>query len=129
LEKPDLTLEEVQRLFEEWRRGKKRRERIPETLWKAASSLSRQFSTHRIAKLLRLNHTAVRDHIRAQKEAEEKVERAGEAAFIELDGIAVLAAGKCVIEIEKKNGAKLKMSIKSDGSDMIGLVKTLWGEA
>ena len=130
MEKSEPTLEEVQRLFEEWRQGKKRRERIPETLWKAANSLSGQFSAHQISKLLHLNHTAVRDRIKAQNQAEGKAGGAKETAFIELEVIpAVRAAGDCVIEIEKKNGARLKISFKSGGPDMIGLTKTLWAEA
>jgi hypothetical protein len=130
LEKSEPTLEEVRRLFEEWRQGKKRRERIPETLWKAASSLSKQFSAHQISKLLHLNHTAVRDHIKAQNQDGGRVEEAKEAAFVELDVMPVVTtAGECVIEIEKKNGARLKLGFKCGGSDMINLAKTLWGAA
>lgn len=46
-QKVQPTLVEVQQLFEEWRRGKKRRERIPAALWEAAVSLSRHLSADR----------------------------------------------------------------------------------
>lgn len=126
-EKKEPTLEEVQQLFEEWRRNKKRRERIPEELWKAAITLSKQFSAHQISKLLHLNHTAVRDHVRAEKQEEEIQEK--EAGFIEFDVIQPAIAGDCVIEIEKGGGAKMRMSFQCSSSDMTGLAKRLWGEA
>ena len=40
VQKLQPTLEEVQQLFEEWRRNKRRRDRIPAALWEAAASLS-----------------------------------------------------------------------------------------
>jgi NTP pyrophosphatase (non-canonical NTP hydrolase) len=126
-EKIEPTVEEVQELFEEWRRNKKRRERIPEALWKVAISLSKQFSAQQISKLLHLNHTAVRDHIRAEKQGEEIQEK--EAAFIEFGVIRPTIAEDCIIEIEKRSGAKMRMSFKCSSSDMAGLAKTLWGEA
>ena len=61
--KSQPTVEEVQQLFEQWRRTKRRRDRIPQSLWEAAVSLSGQHSTHRISKLLHLNHTDVSDRI------------------------------------------------------------------
>lgn len=126
-EKKGPKVEEVQQLFEEWRRNKKRRERIPEELWKAAISLSEQLSAHRISKLLHLNHTAVRDHVRAEKQGEGIRDKG--AAFIEFDVMPPALAGDCVIEIEKRSGAKLRISCKGSSSDMAGLAKTLWGEA
>lgn len=127
LEKIGPTVEEVQQLFEEWRRNKKRRERIPEALWKAAISLSKQFSAHQISKLLHLNHSAVRDHIRAENQDE--VIGENKAAFIELDLMPPATVGDCVIEIEKGSGAKMRISFKCGSPDMVGLAKTLWGEA
>lgn len=126
-EKIEPTVEEVQQFFEEWRRNKKGRDRIPDALWKAAGSLSKQFSVHQISKFLHLNHTAVRDHLRAEKQGEVIQEK--EAAFFEFDVIQPAIAGDCVIEIEKRGGAKMRMSFKCSNSDMAGLAKTLWGEA
>src|SRR5271169_2023618 len=126
-EKIEATVEEVQQLFEKWRRNKKRRERIPEELWKAAISLSKQFSTHQISKLLHLNHTVVRDHLRDENQGEVIQEK--EAAFIEFDVIQPAIASDCMIEIEKRGGAKMRMSFKCSSSDVAGLAKTFWGEA
>lgn len=131
-QKKQPTLVEVQQLFEQWRRGKKRRDRIPEALWEAAVSLSRHLSANRIAKLLHLNLTEVMDHIRTYKEGD------GMAAFIELDPsectaqaamISLGAAVECVIEMEKAGGAKMKICFKGNCPDIAGLSKAFWGEA
>ena len=130
-QKAQPTLIEVQQLFEQWRRGKKRRDRIPAALWEAAVSLSRHLSANRIAKLLHLNNTDVMDRIRSHKEGD------GMPAFIELDlsackGQADMVspgAVECVIEMEKADGAKMKLCLKGNCPDVIGLSKAFWGEA
>jgi len=82
LQKLQPTLEEVQQLFEEWRRHKKRRDRIPEALWKAAVFLSGDLSINQISRLLHLNHTALRDRVRAHKQGDGI--QGKEPTFIEL---------------------------------------------
>lgn len=122
-EKTQPTLEEVQRQFEGWRRRKGRRDRIPKALWKAAVSLSGQHTTNEISKLLHLNRTAVRERIRAHKQQE------AAPAFIEFEARLLQAIGECTIEMEKPGGVKMKICIKGNYSDIVGLSKALWGEA
>lgn len=50
------TLEQVHTLFSEWRQTKKRRDPIPETLWRAAVSLTEVHSVNEIARHLHLSH-------------------------------------------------------------------------
>jgi hypothetical protein len=126
VQKAEPTLIEVHQLFEEWRRNKKPRERIPAALWEAAVSLSRYLSADRISKLLNLNHSDVRDHIRAQKEEEEQ---GSTPEFIELDMGRASIAGECSIEMEKPDGAKMKISFKGEYPDIVGLSKAFWGKA
>jgi hypothetical protein len=128
LEKIEPALEEVQQLFEEWRRNKKGRDGIPGALWKAAISLSKQYSAHQISKLLHLNHTAVRDHIRADNQDEGIGEKG--AAFIEFDVVVPPEPdGDCVIEIEKRGGSRMRLSFKGSNPEIVGLAKILWSEA
>jgi hypothetical protein len=135
LQKAQPTMVEVHQLFEKWRRNKKRRERIPAALWDAAVSLSRHNSANQIARLLKLNHTAVRDRIRAHKQG--GIWRKT-PAFIELepsvfnaqaDMTAQGTAAECVIEMEKPGGVKMKICFKGNCPDIIGLSKTFLGEA
>lgn len=125
--KSQLTLKEVQQLFEQWRRGKGRRDRIPQSLWEAAVSLSGQHSTHRISKLLRLNHTDVRDRIRAHKEGD-GVQKAHESAFIELDMISPPAASDYTIEMQRPDGGRMKIWFKGSYCDVGALSKAFWGK-
>jgi len=134
MQKAQPTLVEVHQLFEHWRRTKKGRERIPAALWEAAVALSGHLSADRIAKLLHLNHTAVRDRIRAHKQGD----GAQDQAFIELalpasdeQAAAMHSAGTaedCVIEIERADGTKMKISYKGSDPDVIGLSKAFLGE-
>jgi len=124
-QKSEFSLVEVQQFFEDWRGKKKRRERIPATLWEAAVSLSPHLSAHRISKLLRLNHTAVRDRIRAHNEG-----ICGKTpAFIELDTITPPSVGECTIELERPGGAKIKICFKGNCPDIPLLSKAFLGEA
>lgn len=57
LEKAQPTLEGVQQQFEEWRRHRGRREKIPPALWEAAASLA--------GKRLRLHYRTLKNRIGA----------------------------------------------------------------
>lgn len=124
LQRSRPTLEAVQRLFEQWRRHRKKRDRIPSALWEAAASLSGQYSVNEVSKRLHLNHTAVRDRIGARRDGEGI--KPHEPAFIELDMISPCAAG-CIIEMEKPGGARMKISIKGTCPDIAGLSKAFLG--
>jgi hypothetical protein len=125
LQKSQPTLEEVQQLFEQWRRTKRRRDRIPQLLWEAAVSLSGQHSTHRISKLLHLNHTDVSDRIRAHKEGD-GVQRPHESAFIELDVIPSATVSEWAIEMERPDGGRMKICLKGSSIDAAELSKAFW---
>ncbi len=126
LQKTQPTLKEVQKQFEEWRRRRKNhRAQIPPALWEAAASLSGQHSVHEISKRLRLNHTALRDSIGAHREGKGITPKA--PAFIELDMITPRADGECIIEMEKSDGARMKIIIKGNYPDIAGVSKAFLG--
>jgi hypothetical protein len=125
LQKRQPTLKEVQRLFEEWRRNKKGRERIPPALWEAAASQSGQYSVNEISKRLHLNHTAVRNRIEAYRQGEGIKPK--EPAFIELDMISPRVITECIIEMEKPEGARMKIIIKGSCPDIAGVSKAFLG--
>ena len=45
-----VSLEHVQQRFESWRQRRKKRARIPQSLWKAAVALSREYSICHLSK-------------------------------------------------------------------------------
>lgn len=51
----------VQEQFARWRASKQGRERIPQRLWRAAARLCEAHSVNRVARWLRMNHTALQD--------------------------------------------------------------------
>ena len=113
------TLEEVQEQFAQWRRDKKGREKIPETLWAAAAALAGRHPVFKIAETLRLNYNDLKERI--GKDAETP----GAPAFIEFKPVPAATVSECVIEIEKP-GAKMKISFKG-GVDVFGIAKSFWG--
>ena len=56
------SLLEVQQQFEQWRKTRKSRKPIPEHLWQAAAGLAKQYSINHVARLLRLNHTTLKEN-------------------------------------------------------------------
>jgi hypothetical protein len=126
LPKTQLTLEEVQQQFEQWRRHRKKRDRIPSALWEAAASLSEQHSAHQISKLLHVNHTDVRDHIREYRESN-RIQRPHEGSFVELGLLSPASLSECIIEMEKPGGARMKISIKGTCPDIAGVSRAFLG--
>ena len=57
---PPAPVRAVRKHFENWRKGKQGRERIPEPLWAQALGLCEHHSAHRVSRWLRLNSTALR---------------------------------------------------------------------
>jgi hypothetical protein len=124
LQKSEPTLEEVQQLFEQWRRNKRRSDRIPAALWEAAASLSGWHSTNKISKLLHLNHTALRGCIGAYKQGEEI--RGKAPAFIELGMIPSGAVSECTIEMQRPDGGRMKICLKGSCIDAAELGRAFW---
>lgn len=135
LEKAQPSLEEVEKQFEEWRRHRGRREKIPPALWEAAASLSGQYSVYQISKRLRLHYRTLKNRVGAEcpasagSEKEEAIIGPKGSAFIELDMISPRAASEYLIEMEKPGGAKMKISFKGGCPDMMGLSQAFWREA
>jgi hypothetical protein len=89
------TLEQVYKLFSAWRQTKKRRDPIPDALWKAAVSLTGRHSIHEVARSLHLSHRDL------------KVRSHTPVTFVEIDPLTVPA--ECTIEIEKPSGERMRI--------------------
>lgn len=95
---------------------------MPEELWQAAAELAGQYSANRVAKELRLNHSALMRRVKQSLSASGQ-----EAEFIELKATADPGLlGSCEIEVEKACGSKLKIKC-TDGMDS-STMATLWHE-
>lgn len=106
-------LEKVLQLFADWRKIKIARERIPDHLWQAAAYLyhTRRMSTNRIARGLRLNHSALKAKILDMPPAAiEPPAQDASPQFIELAPPPVCS--DCFIEMENQTGIKMRLCFR-----------------
>src|SRR5215472_15139757 len=114
-------IQEAQLQFENWRRERKRGERIPETLWARAVEVAKQHGVWPAARALHLDHSQLKRRV---GNGEEEVKNGG---FIELipQG-AVFCA--CTVEMEDGRGARMRIELKGAAADVAALSRTFWSE-
>jgi len=117
-EKDQPTLEEVQELFDVWRRERKRRDRIPPALWESAVSLVAQHSINTVAKHLKLNHNELKIRAKGYPVGNKR-----SPAFIELATVSPVAY---TIEMEKPGGKKMRMCIRGTSVNLLELSRQFW---
>ena len=113
-EKDQPTLEEVQELFDVWRKEKKRRDPIPPALWESAVSLVGQHSINTVAKHFRLNYNELK--IRAKGYPIVPAGKKRSPAFIELATIRT-------IEMEKPSGERMRIR---GSCNVVELARAFW---
>ncbi len=119
-------LKEIQNQFETWRQTRQKRTPIPDALWQAAVSLAKNHSILEISKALRLNYTDLKHRVLAQNN-EGDFQTNQNHTFIELDLQQPVSPPRCVIEMEKSNGAKMKMHFTGNTHlDFLELGKSFW---
>lgn len=128
-------LEGVRRRFERWRRTRKVRSRIPESLWASAVKLAGRHGIHRTAKALRVDYYSLKKRVEqkaavagADREAAAiaSKEPAG-ATFLELPAAAWAGPGECTLELEDAGGAKLRVHLKGfELPDLTALSRSFW---
>jgi hypothetical protein len=128
-------LEGLRRRFEQWRRTRKVRTRIPEPLWAAAVKLAEQYGVHRTAKALRVDYYALKERVEqnaisagAQQAAAATASKAvAQAEFLELPTAAWPGSGECTLELEDAGGAKLRVHLKGFAApDLAALSRSFW---
>jgi hypothetical protein len=131
-------LEGLRRRFEEWRRTRKVRARIPDPLWAAAVKLAGRCGIHRTAKALRVDYYALKKRVeqkaavagtehQAAATASNVPTRAAGAAFLELPAAAWAGGGECTLELEDAGGAKLRVHLKGfEAPDLAALSRSFW---
>lgn len=105
------TLEDVRQRFEQWRESRKHRTPIPDSLWEGAVSLCADHSIYRISRSLRLDYNVLKRRV-CNSHPECLPKSVTSSAFVELDLKASLPEAECLMEMEDKDGTKMKMHIK-----------------
>ena len=115
------------RQFEQWRRQKEGRGRLPDHLWSLAVELAREFGVSRTAKTLRLAHNTLKQKSLLGKERTPS-NPIGSIPFLELRPDNGRDQVECAIECERSSGQKIRVHLKGpDWPDLSSLCKGLWG--
>jgi hypothetical protein len=124
-ERPTVTvpaeIEEAQLQFENWRRERKRADRIPENLWAVAVELAKRHGVWPTARALHLDHSRLKRRVRNGEEEETS------GAFVEVisEGARLVT---CTVEMEDGRGARMRIELKGAAADVTALSRTFWGE-
>lgn len=112
-----------------WRRGRKRGERIPATLWDAAVELAGRYGVHRTAANLRLDYYHLKRRVKEKASSSAEPRRSGaDVRFEELPGSAFAPPLECVIQFEDTEGARLRIEWRgSTAPDVAALGRDFWG--
>jgi len=120
-----LTLSEVKEQFKIWRKTRKNPKPMPQELWAAAAKLTETYSINQISKALCLNHTSLKERVHKMKEA--CTQEIHLPSFIELNVEQSALVSECIVEMEDKAGAKMRMCFKGKMDlDLLELGKAFW---
>lgn len=111
-------VESVRERFDKWRRERPSKAcPIPTELWAAAAKCARQFGYHRTAQALGLDS----GKLKRKAEAPGREPRRNVPGFVELVAPGRGALAECVVELENRAGAKLRIELR--GSAIPDLVE------
>jgi hypothetical protein len=102
---------EVRAQFDNWRHRRSKGERIPEELWSAAGDAGRRFGVSRVCRALRLDYYQLKRRSGSNGEADEPAVDPA-ALFVEWKMPPGEREPVCVVELEKKNGTRLRVSAR-----------------
>ena len=123
-------LQELSGRFEDWRRTRRGKSPIPESLWVAAAELARSHGVCQTAQALRLEYKKLKQLTDGEAGGKPVRRRRAPApaTFVEL-APPPTAAAECVIELEGPRG-KLRIQWKgATAPDLAGLSRVLWESA
>lgn len=120
-------LERVREAFEQWRRTRRQGMRIPEPLWDLAVELTEAYSLTQICQTLRVEYNHLKRRAENRKES---TSTGGAARFIQLEISEPVSGCECVIELERRDGSRMRMSLKgAHGVNLVELARLFSGEA
>jgi hypothetical protein len=111
--------------FDRWRRGRKRRGRIPDRLWRMAAEAASIHGVYATARELRLNPTKLKEqlHALAPSQASHQTPH-----FVEIPWMGATPVPECILEAEDELGRKLRVHLKGSATaQAVSLAPMLWG--
>lgn len=103
-------VERVRVRLEKWRAQRRAGQRIPEDVWADAARVARRHGLSRVCEALGLEYKGLKRRTQLSEEPSCRT-AGGEGLFVELAPAARPEGLSCVVELEKGNGAKLRVSV------------------
>jgi len=121
-------LENVRRRFEQWRRSRAVRTRIPDPLWTAAVKMAGRYGVHQTAKALRIDYYGLKKRAEAEGVIATGVPAGREeTTFVELTAPLPAPSGECLVELEDVGGAKMRVHLRgAETPDLVALSRSFW---
>ena len=117
---PNLTIEDVGHQFDEWRKTRTKRTPIPEALWEAAVRLVPEHSVYQVAKHLHLDYKILKERVH-QRNTQSSLN------FIEVDAKQLVPGSECVIEMEHRDGSRVRVSFRGGlQPDLLEIARAFW---
>jgi len=114
-------IDQLQKHFERWRQGHRTRTRIPDRLWDAAVHVAAQYGIHRTARALHLNYNDLKKRLRNGNVTKEPP-----PSFIELHPPIQESIPEYMVELENRNGAKMRIHFKGGGMPDLGALGSMF---
>jgi len=116
-------IDQLRMRLDSWRKSHRPRSRIPGRLWDSAVRLAAQYGLNKTAKALRLDYYDLQKRLSEVIVSSEPV-----PSFIELSPAVPSPSPECVIELESRDGAKMRIHLKGTAvPDLNALSLTFWG--
>lgn len=120
-------LEAVRQQFQQWRRTRQGRTRIPQPLWAAAVRMARSYGVAQTASTLRLDYYGLKKRLEQEPAAAAGSGGGSLTTFVELPAPARKEPGECVLELEDSAGRKKRVQIKGlESAELAALIRSFW---
>lgn len=115
-------IDQLQKRLEAWRKSHKPHSRLPVRLWKAAARIAGQHGLNKTAKALRLDYYDLKKRLDVVA-----VSHGPAPSFIELSPATPSLVPECLMELEARNGTKMRIHLKGMAvPDLNTLSSTFW---
>ena len=111
----------VARALEIWRKTRKHRQSIPESLWKQIAGVARHHGVSPVSQALRLDYYSLKRRVE---------ESAGAPDFVEVKMVPTPEDHSgCTVQLEDEQGRKLLLRWSScPGPELLGVVQAFWNQ-
>ncbi len=114
-----VRVEKARDRFEAWRKTRKQGERIPKRLWNLAVRVAEKHGPYKTSRALRLDYMGLKR--RMADSAVPAVAKSEAARFVEVTDADLHNEPDCVVLVESRSGAKLRIELRGVDPAQIGL--------